>query len=531
MGVGALITLLFHVEKYGVALLPSVDSALPKIALPDFSAAAGDYKTIIMSSLTIALVIVAETLLSTNSYALKYDYKIKNSRELFAYTAGNFVSAISGCGPVSGSVSRTSIAAQFGSKSQVMSIAACGSMLLLLMFGTGFIGYLPVPILTGIVISALMGITEFPLAKKLKKAERFEWFIFYAAFWGVLLFGTIYGVLIGVLLSFVSVIVKAVVPPRSYMGVLPGQKGFYSLKRNRNARPIQGVVIYRFSGTLFFANINSFQEDIENSITDETKAVIVDASAIGSIDTTATERLLIIYSKLKKSGVDFYFVGHVGMVNDQLRKFGAEEMINSGAVRRNITRALKKMGMEYPYQTEETNDRADDEHPWDSSEHLAEFEWAYGDDADTKLGGIAEEIAQDFVNNNEYNENTIVGSEERLSHDHWDIFDENELLDYIELHLADLAVTKDLEVDEIEDKIEDERIALAARLAEADPDALRTVHERRVDTENKFKEEHPDAYERLVNRRIEHVNILKEKNREFADKLDQIKKVLEDRGR
>ncbi len=58
-------------------------------------------------------------------------------------------------------------------------------MILLLLFGTGFIGYLPVPVLTAIVISALLGATEFELAVKLWKVSRTECFIFAGVhFWG-----------------------------------------------------------------------------------------------------------------------------------------------------------------------------------------------------------------------------------------------------------------------------------------------------------------------------------------------------------
>ncbi|MFR2512247.1 MAG: hypothetical protein ACLS9K_09975 [Lachnospira eligens] len=45
--------------------------------------------------------------------------------------------------------------------------------------------------------------------------------IFVGAFLGVLLLGTIYGVVIGVILSFIAVIVKAVEPPRAFLGVIP----------------------------------------------------------------------------------------------------------------------------------------------------------------------------------------------------------------------------------------------------------------------------------------------------------------------
>ena len=53
----------------------------------------------------------------------------------------------------------------------------CGrgiAMIILLLCGTGFIGYLPVPVLTAIVISALLGATEFELAVRLWKVSRTE---------------------------------------------------------------------------------------------------------------------------------------------------------------------------------------------------------------------------------------------------------------------------------------------------------------------------------------------------------------------
>lgn len=81
-------------------------------------------------------------------------------------------------------------------------------MALILLFGTGFIGYLPVPVLTAIVISALMDVVETHLAVRLFKVSRTEFYIFMAAGFSVLCLGTIYGVIIGILLSFVAVILK-----------------------------------------------------------------------------------------------------------------------------------------------------------------------------------------------------------------------------------------------------------------------------------------------------------------------------------
>ena len=85
---------------------------------------------------------------------------------------------------------------QYEGKTQLTGLVAGVSMIAVLLFCTGFIGYLPVPVLTAIVISALMGATEFHLAKRLWKVSRTEFFIFVGAFFGVLILGTINGVLI-----------------------------------------------------------------------------------------------------------------------------------------------------------------------------------------------------------------------------------------------------------------------------------------------------------------------------------------------
>lgn len=60
---------------------------------------------------------------------------------------------------------------QFGGHTQLVSLVAAVLMGALLLFCTGFIQYLHVPILTAIVISALLGAVEFDLAHRLFQAN------------------------------------------------------------------------------------------------------------------------------------------------------------------------------------------------------------------------------------------------------------------------------------------------------------------------------------------------------------------------
>ena len=139
--------------------------------------------------------------------------------------------------------------------------------------------------------------------RRLWRVNRVELGIFTGAFLGVLLLGAIKGVLVGMVLSFVDVLMRAAAPQRTFLGTLPGKSGFFPIDRVSGVQPLPHIVLYRFSGSLFFANIRRFQEDIEGALQPDTQAVIVDGSAVVSVDITACDRLVALNRKLRAQGV------------------------------------------------------------------------------------------------------------------------------------------------------------------------------------------------------------------------------------
>jgi len=529
MVLGAMATAFLHIDRFGVKHLPHVDAGFPKLSIPDVTLLRDNTSEIVVLGLTCALVIMAQTLLATNNYANRYGYKVDNNREVLAYSLANVASAVSGSCPLNGSVSRTGIADQFGCKTQLMSVTAAVTMLVVVLFATPLLEYLPVPILTGIVVAALIGIVEYKLADKLRKVNRAEFFIFLAAMFGVLLFGTIYGVIIGVILSFIAVVIRAVVPPRSLLGCIPGHEGFYNLNRNRNALEIQHVVMYRFSGNLFFANVSTFLQDIENAIKDDTKVVIVDASGIGSIDITAADRLVSFNKILKDKGLRFYITEHVGNVNDQLRKLGAGCLVEEGVTRRTISLALRDAGVDRPYplagtleQTAAHNDFIED------NERLAEIEWAFGEDASEWLDKFAVQMTDDITHMDENNEhipdNVLAEAESKNTWGRIGLFDEDELLERVEMHLSELTQNNS-NAEELEERIEERRLRLEAKIAKLNPDALAHLRQHRREVMLHFKENNPEAYKHMMERRMEHISKLEKENPELAAKMKKLYKL------
>ena len=419
MAVGVIATLLFRVDEQGVILLDAVESGLPKIHM--FQFAGIDWTQAAGRSLMIAAVIMSETLLSENNFALKNGYKIDENKEILACAAGNLASACVGCCPVNGSISRTSMNEQYEGKTQAVSITAGAVMAVVLVCATGFIGYLPVPVLTAIVISALMNVVELHLAIRLFKVSRNEFYIFVAACISVLFLGTIYGVVIGLLLSFIAVVLRATNPPRTFYGMIPSKEAYYDLKRNRNAYPIKNTIIYRFSENLFFANIKIFQSDIENSIKKDTKVVIVDATAINSIDITAADRLEMMAKNLEKQGIRFYITEHSENVNQQMRSLGIGHLIEEGKVRRTILAALHDAGIPSPCPLE-IPEKVHAVHeamvPAEEENTLEEFAWAFGDDAVEEIEKRVHQVMEQLHKLPDLERLAELGIEEKLKNWH-----------------------------------------------------------------------------------------------------------------
>lgn len=499
MAVGVIATLLFHVDERGVVLLDAVESGLPKFHM--FQFAGIDWTQAAGRSLMIAAVIMSETLLSENNFALKNGYKIDENKEILACSMGNLAAACVGCCPVNGSISRTSMNEQYEGKTQAVSITAGAVMAVVLVCATGFIGYLPVPVLTAIVISALMNVVELHLAVRLFKVSRNEFYIFVAACVSVLFLGTIYGVIVGLLLSFVAVVLRATNPPRTFYGMIPGKEAYYDLKRNRNAYPIQHTIIYRFSENLFFANIKIFQSDIENSIKKDTKVVIVDATAINSIDITAADRLEMMAKNLEKQGIRFYITEHSENVNQQMRSLGIGHLIEEGKVRRTILAALHDAGIPSPCPLE-IPEKVHVVHeammPAEEENTLEEFAWAFGDDAVEEIEKRVHQVMEQLHKLPDLERLAELGIEEKLKNWHsLGAIDEDEILRRMELHLDELPENLRGDRKVILQLIEKRRRKIEQQLLVYHPEIVEHLKKSRERLEKRLEKQNPEAARKL----------------------------------
>lgn len=493
MAAGALMTKFLPLEAWGVQTLSSVKPGLPVWHFPDLTVI--PMKEAITISLSVAVVIMAETLLAENNFAQKNGYKIDDNREILAFSMGNLLAALTGCCPINGSVSRTAMGEQYQAKTQLTGIVAGLSMILILLCGTGFIGYLPVPVLTAIVISALLGATEFELAARLWKVSRTEFLIFVGAFVGVLMLGTINGVLIGIILSFTEMIIRTAKPARCFLGIQPGHSHFRDLRESSQIHAVSSVVIYRFSSNLFFANIGVLQSDIESHIKEDTKVVIIDASGIGSIDITAADRLKILQQSLKQRGIRFYMTEHIASVNEQLRQLGLGYLIEEGCVRRTIHIALKDMGIHRPYPLDGADNEERSASRKRADNRVQELVWAFGSESEKQ---IEKQIRLQIEHLKQ------TGDVEELLHGRWshmEELDEDEWLEHLEEHLKEIVHISGKDEHTLAAHIEAHRKEVHERIAKEHPELAQRFMERRHMLDEHLKGKNPEVYDLVIRMR------------------------------
>ena len=495
MAAGAVLTQVLPMKEWGIKTLDAVAPGLPKWSFPNLMLVSMD--EVVTISLSVAVVIMAETLLAENNFAQKNGYRINDNQELLAFAVGNLVAALTGCCPINGSVSRTAMGEQYQGKTQLMSIVAGLSMILVLLFGTGFIGYLPVSVLTAIVISALLGATEFELAVKLWKVSRTE-----CLFSGVHLLGYVtwndqwcidrnYLIFCG----NGDTIIKT---SKCFLGIQPGHKHFRDLAESRQIHEIEGVLIYRFSSNLFFANAGVLQQDIEQELErrGNIKAVILDASGIGSMDITAADRIEILYKSLKEQGIRFYITEHIADLNEQMRKLGIGYLIEEGCVRRTIYIALKDMGIKRPYPLEggvDNEERSASRKRVDN--RMQEFVWAFGSDTEDQIERqITNQIKQLKQN----------GDVEKLLHGSWshmEAFDEDEWLEHLEEHLKEIVNISGKDERTLAARFEEHRREIHERIMKEHPELAQRFKERRHRLDEHLKERRPEVYDLVVSLR------------------------------
>jgi len=289
----------------GITLVGRIPAGLPAPRIPDLSP--DTLRQLLLPAFSVMVVAFSDDVLTARSFARRGE-TVRANRELLALGVANVsVSLLRGF-PVSSSASRTAIAQAAGSKTQVYSLAAAGSVLAALFFFRPVLARFPEAALGAIVIYAAIRLIDVAAFRRLFAFRRGELVVAVAACAGVLVFNILYGVLLAVGISVADLLLRVARPHDAVLGTVPGLAGMHDVDDYPAATTIPGLVVYRYDAPLFFANAGDFQRRALAAVDAAAGPVrwfVLNVEANVEVDFTALEAVDTLRRELERRGIVF----------------------------------------------------------------------------------------------------------------------------------------------------------------------------------------------------------------------------------
>src|SRR5438270_7991032 len=264
----------------GVKLLGQVPQGLPPFGLP--AVHVSDLNDLLPLALGCFLLGMVETAALGRTFAVKHGYRFDANQELLGIASANVMAGLGHGFPVSGGMSQSLVNESSGARTPLSGFIASLLMLLIVLFVSGALRYLPQPVLAAIVLMAVAGLFKMTALKHFWRADREEFVVAIAALLGVLSSGLLRGVLIGAIISLVQLLRRASRPHVAFLGRIPGTRRFSDRARHPDNELIHSVLIFRPESGLVYFNVDNVCDSILSRVRAEPtppKLVLVDLSA------------------------------------------------------------------------------------------------------------------------------------------------------------------------------------------------------------------------------------------------------------
>ena len=120
-------------------------------------------------------------------------------------------------------------------------------------------------------------------------------------------------------------IVQTTRPHAAVLGRLPGTAAYRNIERHPEAQQFPGMLILRIDASFYFGNVTFLKDLVRDALAEQTEpvhTVILDASSINRLDSSANGAVGEMARSLKETGVRLLLAGVKGPVMDALKKAG-----------------------------------------------------------------------------------------------------------------------------------------------------------------------------------------------------------------
>ena len=319
----------FHWGDRGVHVVGAVPSGLPHLGIPDVTSA--DVMLILPIAFSCFIVILAQSAATSRAYAMRYRDNFSQNVDLVGLSLANAAAACSGTFVVNGSPTKTAMVDTAGGRSQWSHLTTAAVVLLVLLFLTRPLSFLPEAVLAAIVFLIGVKLVDHKGLAEIRRQKPREFALALATAGTVVFLGVEAGIILAALVSLLQHVRRSYQPHTAV--VVRDADDHWRLEDPVPGRMIvPGLVMYWFGADLFYANVGSFSEDVRRLVNESPSPVrwlVIDSGAITSVDYSAGRALTELFQDLKKAGLVIALARAQVRTRGDLEQLGLKDLIGT----------------------------------------------------------------------------------------------------------------------------------------------------------------------------------------------------------
>jgi sulfate permease, SulP family len=291
-----------------------------------------DAAVLLGTALAMSVVILAQSAVTARTYAATHEESFDQDADLVGLGAANVAAAFSGTFVVNGSPTQTQVTDSAGGRSQLASLTAAAVVLIVLLLFTGSLAQLPIAALAAVVFAIAARLIDITGMRRILAYSRSEFAVALLTTVAVVVMGVEDGIALAVVISIINHLRHSYRPLNSVL--LKSPNGHWkAVPVTSGARTEDGLVIYRFGTSLYYANASRLVDDITTLAGEggPLRWLVLDFAAIGDVDYTSAGVLTRATELLRKREVRFLVSSVLGPVRKELDRYGINAALGPGA--------------------------------------------------------------------------------------------------------------------------------------------------------------------------------------------------------
>jgi SulP family sulfate permease len=322
----------WDLAAHGVATLGPVPGGLPSFGAPDVG-----WSEVPKLSATIGamfLVILAQSAATSRAYAARYREDFDENVDLVGLGAANVAAGFSGTFVVNGSPTKTQMVDGAGGRSQLASLTTAVIVLVVLLFLTKPLQYMPNAVLASVVFLIGIELVDITGMRTILRMRADEFVVAALTALTVVVVGVEQGVLLAIVLSIIDHLRRSYRPNDRVVVEIGAERRLRSLPVDPAARIVPGLAVYRFGAALYYANAEHFSSQVLAFVADglpELRWLCLDAAAMGDVDYSGGLTLREVAESLQGRGVRLVLAEADSSVRATLDRYGLADVLPADA--------------------------------------------------------------------------------------------------------------------------------------------------------------------------------------------------------